>query len=544
MTDNERRQLDDSLYSYDFDAEWDVEKALREPKVSYQAKTEQRREHREEYRRVPGRSAAEHNEDASRVSRTQSAKKRSGGKRKPAPQSNIRGWLILIGLGVVAVLILVAFIWLIVAAVSPDEAEPEKETASYVETAPAESTEAPLSATMQLVKRADVVALGYDYDGAIDVLREFGADWEEQAELAAARDRYLEEKENLILWEDTAAIPHLAFHSLIVDTDRAFRNEHAADYNRNMITVSEFRAILEELYNRGYVLVRLHDTAYYGVNEEGDETYIPGNIHLPEGKTPLVISQDDVNYYEYMTDGDSDRYPDGRGAGFASKIVIGADGKPTCEYFNASGEFLTGEYDLVPILEAFIQEHPDFSYKGARAVLSVTGYEGVFGYHTSMEWEAILGQDEYSKEIRAAQDVSKCLKEQGWEIASHGYAHTSYSTMTLEEISSDIKKWKNQVQPIVGETDIMMFPYGCDIENDDYYSDDDYELLYEAGFRYFCAFHSEGNWVQFDDDYFRMSRIPITGETIYSNNVDLEELFDSALILDRSRPPIISSIGQ
>lgn len=541
MTDKGRQPFDDSLYSYDFDSEWDVEKALREPQTPYQTRTEQKREHREEYHRIP--LYAEQEEDYRRP-RSKSGNKYQGRKRKPAAKSNIRGWLILIGLGLIALLILVAFIWLIVAAVSPDTSEPEKETVSMVETAQTEENEVALSAAAQLVNRADAVAAGYDYDAAIDVLREFGADWENQPELAAARDRYLEEKDSLVFWEDTASIPHLAFHSLIVDTDRAFRSENADGYNRNMVTVSEFRAILEELYNKGYVLVRLHDVARYGVTEEGDEMYIPGNIYLPEGKTPLVISQDDVNYYDYMVDGDGDGYPDGAGAGFASRIVIDGNGYPTCEYYNTAGECVTGEYDLVPILEAFIREHPDFSYKGARAVLSITGYQGVFGYHTSMEWEAVLGQEEYSKEIRAAQNVAKCLKENGWEIASHGYGHYSYSTMTLEEIASDIKKWENQVQPIVGDSDIMMFPYGCDIENEDYYSGDEFDLLYDAGYRYFCSFNSAGKWVQFDDDYFRMSRIPVTGETICYNSDNLTALFDTSLIFDRTRPAIISSVGQ
>ena len=43
-------------------------------------------------------------------------------------------------------------------------------------------------------------------------------------------------------------------------------------------------------------------------------------ILLPEGKKPFVMSQDDVCYYEYM-DGD----------GFATRMIIGEDGKPTCE---------------------------------------------------------------------------------------------------------------------------------------------------------------------------------------------------------------------
>ena len=69
-----------------------------------------------------------------------------------------------------------------------------------------------------------------------------------------------------------------------------------------------------------------------------------GEILLPEGKQAFVMSQDDVCYYEYM-DGD----------GFASRMVIGADGKPTCEMKLDDGTISTGSYDLVPLLEDFIQ---------------------------------------------------------------------------------------------------------------------------------------------------------------------------------------------
>lgn len=59
-----------------------------------------------------------------------------------------------------------------------------------------------------------------------------------------------------------------------------------------------------------------------------------GEILLPEGKKPLVMSQDDVCYYPYM---EKD--------GFARRIVIGEDGKPTAEMVMEDGSF-TGPYDL------------------------------------------------------------------------------------------------------------------------------------------------------------------------------------------------------
>ena len=46
-----------------------------------------------------------------------------------------------------------------------------------------------------------------------------------------------------------------------------------------------------------------------------------------------------------------------------------------------------GKYDLVPILDRFVEEHPDFSYRGAKAILALTGYNGVLGYRTDETYD-------------------------------------------------------------------------------------------------------------------------------------------------------------
>ena len=96
----------------------------------------------------------------------------------------------------------------------------------------------------------------------------------------------------------------------------------------------------------------VHDLVKQVTDENGKTKFVPGEIYLPPGKKPFVLSQDDVSYYEYM-DGD----------GFASRIVIGDDGKPTCEMILDDGSVVRGAFDLVPILDAFVEEHPDFSYR-------------------------------------------------------------------------------------------------------------------------------------------------------------------------------------
>lgn len=43
---------------------------------------------------------------------------------------------------------------------------------------------------------------------------------------------------------------------------------------------------------------------------------------------------------------------------------------------------VTGAYDAVPRLDAFLEEHPDGCYKGARGIIALTGYNGILGYRT------------------------------------------------------------------------------------------------------------------------------------------------------------------
>ena len=82
--------------------------------------------------------------------------------------------------------------------------------------------------------------------------------------------------------------------------------------NQVMTTIDEFCKIIQSMYDKGYVLVGLHDIAEMQIQEDGTEKMVQKEILLPEGKTPFVLSVDDVSYYEYMT-----------GTGFASRLVIG-----------------------------------------------------------------------------------------------------------------------------------------------------------------------------------------------------------------------------
>src|SRR5699024_3638637 len=105
------------------------------------------------------------------------------------------------------------------------------------------------------------------------------------------------ETADLVTWDDNANVSHLFFHSLVADPERAFDgDEDSAGYLDYMVTIDEFNEIIQQVYDRDYILVSPHDL--YTTNSDGSVESKP--LELPEGKKPLVLSFDDLSYYEYM----------------------------------------------------------------------------------------------------------------------------------------------------------------------------------------------------------------------------------------------------
>ena len=153
---------------------------------------------------------------------------------------------------------------------------------------------------------------------------------------AQAKADFEAQKAQAVRYADPTTIPHIFFHTLIADTARAFDGDpEQGGYNQFMATIKEFNAVLQSLYERGFVLVDIHDVAGPQQQADGSTKYVAGDIYLPAGKKPIVLSQDDVCYYEYMTDSDSDGKPDKGGDGFASRLLV-KDGKLTCEYVDSA----------------------------------------------------------------------------------------------------------------------------------------------------------------------------------------------------------------
>ena len=221
------------------------------------------------------------------------------------------------------------------------------------------------------MEQAALMAVQYDYDGAIELLKS-QPDYESNTDMQSAVADYENTKATCTEYP-LEQITHVFFHTLIKDTARAFDGDSDSNgYNQYMTTIDEFNKIIQSMYDKGYVMVSPHDMAV--INEDG--TMSRGSIMLPPGKIPFVLSQDDVSYYHYM-DGD----------GFASKLVVDSNGEVKNEYIEDDGSVSTGDYDMVPLIDTFVKEHPDFSYHGRKGILAMTGYDGVLGYRTDIAYK-------------------------------------------------------------------------------------------------------------------------------------------------------------
>ena len=384
---------------------------------------------------------------------------------------------------------------------------------------------------------ANRMAAQYDYDGAIELLKS-QPDYDRN-------DRY---KSLVATYEGTKAsctpypvdqVTHVFFHSLVYDTAKAFDGDPTeAGYNQVMTTVKEFNSIMQQMYNRGYVMVSLHDMV--GFDEAGNLS--KKEILLPPGKTPFVLSQDDVSYYHYM-DGD----------GFPQKLVVTEDGKVKNSYTEDDGSVSIGDYDMVPIVDTFVEQHPDFSYHGHKGILALTGYEGVLGYRTDevyktrqadriTDFQRIFFEQnpdfDFDREVEEAKKVADAMKAEGWEFASHTWGHINPRTYSLEALERDSNRWRDWVVPIVGETDVLIFAFGADIGDwQPYTMSNEYYAHYKAmGFRIFCNVDaSEKCWVQIGPDYLRQARRNLDGYRMYYTPELISDLFDVEQAWDDSR---------
>lgn len=276
-------------------------------------------------------------------------------------------------------------------------------------------------------------------------------------------------------------VEHLFFHPVVAYPELAFDGDSKSDgIDDWMVTAGEYLKILESVYEKGYVLVDIADCWSEQTDESGQPRMVKNTLYLPEGKKPLILSYDDVNYYEYML-----------ANGFTYKLIIGEDGKLWSWGKDPQGkEVVSRDLDAVTILDKFVEEHPDFSPFGAKGCLSLTGYEGILGYRTQTDSKSWTAEQEANrqKEIEAVKPIVAELKRTGWTFGSHTWGHISLNTRTFDAVTADMQKWFAEVGSLVGETSVLFYPFGGRLDGDDVQqSGPAFRWMQEHGFRIFCS---------------------------------------------------------
>ena len=367
-----------------------------------------------------------------------------------------------------------------------------------------------------LVDEALVLADSYDYDAALTVLDSFPGEKSQYQVLMDAYNRINQAKDKVKPIDNANSIPNLSFHCLIADPSRAFTDkEYGKSYNQNYMTIDEFSKILDQLYANGYVLVDFNSFILETVGEDGKITYSTQPVYLPENKKPIMLTETLVNYEIFTIDSDGDLEADKGGDGFASKLLV-KDGKIVNEYVDADGNVLYGAYDLVPILEEFIEEHPDFCYRGARATLAVSGEDGVFGYRIMHSVKEKKGEDYYNQQVEGAKAIAQALRDRGYTIACYTYANVPYGTLSATKIQVDLDNWKKEVTPVLGDVPVLVYAKASDISADGNYEGGKYNVLKGAGFRYFIS-SANVPYCEVTVNYVRQSRIMVTGQSMATN---------------------------
>ena len=391
-----------------------------------------------------------------------------------------------------------------------------------------------LSESQRLLAGAEELAAELNYEAAVALIDSFSGDPAKYPDLSTKRAEYVKIMSELAVFSDPATVPHLSFQMLVADPSRAFMDEEFGNaYNRNYVTTDEFSKILQQLYDNNYMLVSVRDLLV-----ETDGKFTAGKISLPVGKKPIVLSQVAANYFTYMTDGNEDGLPDAEGDGFPYCLALDEEGNFVSKMIGADGNEVTGNLDFVTILEAFVKEHPDFSYQGARAILAVTGYDGIFGYRTDGDTRDEQGSEYYAQQLSGAQQIVDALKDAGYDLACNSYENVSYGNSSVELIQGDLLMWNEEIAPILGEVDILVYPYGDDIAENvtDTYEGEKFEELHAAGFRIYIGMDNETTASALvNPNYFRQTRRWVTGAKMaYAPNM-YSDLFDASTVLSSER---------
>ncbi|MCL2124637.1 MAG: hydrolase [Oscillospiraceae bacterium] len=326
-------------------------------------------------------------------------------------------------------------------------------------------------------------------------------------------------------------VEHIFFHEVIAYPSLAFDGDsQQKNFDTNMVTVSEFKKIIESLYSKNYILVNINDVWSEYTNDDGEIRMRRNALMLPDNKKPIIISFDDISFYEYM-----------QSNGFMHKLIIGEDGEIWAVGVDPDGNPVTSQdLAVVTIIDKFVKEHPDFSLGGAKGCIALTGYEGILGYRTQFDVNNNTPAAKLNRmqEIARVRPVISKLKSTGWYFASHSYGHIAIDKKPLEEVKADATRWMDEVGSLVGETKIFLYPFGARLDGDDVdKTGPAFKFYHDLGFRVFASVGYE-SYVKIKTDIAAVicDRISIDGTRLRNYRNEYNRFYNVAEVFDDVRP--------
>ena len=130
--------------------------------------------------------------------------------------------------------------------------------------------------------------------------------------------------------------------------------------------------------------------------------------------------------------------------------------------------------------------------------MALTGYNGILGYRTDqsyetrpddldankVEWLDAHPDSAWRKKERR-QESRRCHESRGWLLQVTPGA-SECRQIGLETLQTDTRKFKDNVDPLIGGTDIIIFAFGTDLCGPEDYHGDKFEYLKGAGYNYFA----------------------------------------------------------
>jgi len=349
---------------------------------------------------------------------------------------------------------------------------------------------------------------GYFYDEAIELLNadETLIDHETQT----LESQIIEARNGLVRFDGD--IKHISFRSLILDPAHLISdsNDRTDTFNEGFVYQSELFRLLPQLLERGYVLYNVNEI----FNKGADGSMRRNAIYLPRGKRPLILSVIDPSYRH--------------GIGFANRVILDEHGELATEVITPAGETLiTYDGDVHLVVDAFVQENPEFSYRGSKGIIATTGHLGIFGYDLLTDGS-----------VQDAIAISNMFKENGWLFANHSYTHNRVGFWGPESnpdnISFDVRRWREAIEPVVGSTNIFVAPFGFLL------SGEGMQTIIDNGYDIYCT-ADISQAITVNNTHVIMGRMEIGGYTL-ARHADIlnRDFFDVASVIDPHRPPIAS----